>query len=347
MDEVMDLAAGSLLRAKLMPPQVSTDYLVRPQLEAALCANPHARVLLLAAPAGFGKTSALVALAQARECNGQAVAWLSLAPGDDEPSRFLLQLIEAISCLLPGFGAEALAYLQNTMRVPVSAVMESLLVDLAQLETPLLLVLDDLHLIQDTELLNALNRLIKFAPEGFTLAIGSRSQPALNLATLRAKDLLVEIGEQDLRLSKAEARDYLQRSGLQLDAVAFSALYSQTEGWVVGVHLASLLLRHQPQAAAQIADMGTDQVAVGAYLLRSVFEQLPADKQELLLALGVAQQLSGDLANALTGRHDGQQLLEELEAMQLFLLPLDRERQWYRFHNLFAEFLRSRLKERD
>ncbi|MFI8382333.1 LuxR C-terminal-related transcriptional regulator [Pseudomonas sp. NPDC079086] len=347
MDEVMDPAVGSLLRAKLMPPQASTDYLVRPQLESALSANQHARVLLLAAPAGFGKTSALVALAHAREQSGQAVAWLSLGPGDDEPSRFLLQLIEALSRLLPGFGAEALAYLQNTMRVPVSAVMESLLVDLSQLESPLLLVLDDLHLIQDAELLGALNRLIKFAPEAFTLAIGSRSQPALNLATLRAKDLLVEIGEQELRLSKAETRDYLQRCGLQLDAVAFSALYSQTEGWMVGVHLASLWLRHQPQAAAQIADMGTDQAAVGAYLLRGVFEQLPADKQELLLALGVAQQLSGDLANALTGRQDGQLLLEELEAMQLFLLPLDRERQWYRFHNLFAEFLRGRLKERD
>lgn len=347
MDEVMDPAAGSLLRAKLMPPQAVSDYLLRPQLEAALCANAHARVLLLAAPAGFGKTSALAALAHTRRQQGQRVAWLSLGPGDDEPSRFLLQLIEALSSALPDFGSEALAYLQNTMRVPVAAVMESLLAELVQLEVPVLLVLDDLHLIQDAELLGALNRLIKFAPDSFTLAIGSRSQPALNLATLRAKDLLVEIGEQELRLSKAETRDYLQRHGLQLDAVAFSALYSQTEGWMIGVHLASLWLRHQPQAAAQIADMGTDQAAVGSYLLRSVFEQLPAPKQDILLSLGVAQQLSGDLANALTGRHDGQHLLEELEAMQLFLLPLDRERQWYRFHNLFADFLRSRLKDRD
>ena len=324
MDDVMDPAAGSLLRAKLMPPQAVSDNLLRPQLEAALCANVHARVLLLAAPAGFGKTSALAALARLRKQQGQHVAWLSLGPGDDAPSRFLLQLIEALCSALPNFGGEALAYLQNTMRVPVAAVMESLLAELAQLEVPLLLVVDDLHLIQDAELLAALNRLIKFAPDSFTLAIGSRSQPALNLATLRAKDLLVEIGEQELRLSKAETRDYLQRSGLQLDAVAFSALYSQTEGWMVGVHLASLWLRHQPQAAAQIADMGTDQVAVGNYLLRSVFEQLPVQKQELLLALGIAQQLSGDLANALTGREDGQQLLEELEcetAWKTFQIP--------------------------
>src|SRR3990167_4361742 len=235
MDEVIDPAAGSLLRSKLIPPQASGEYLVRPRSEA-----------------------------------GSAVAWLSLGPGDDEPWRFLQQLVEALAPLVPGLGSEAQAYLQNTMRVPVSAVMESLLADLAQLEQPLLLVLDDLHLIQDRELLAALNRLIKFAPAAFTLAIGSRSQPALNLATLRAKGLLVEIGEQELRLSKAETRTYLERCGLHLDAVAFNALYNKTEGWMVGVHLASLWLRHQPQDSVQIAEMGTDQAAVGAYLLRSV-----------------------------------------------------------------------------
>ncbi|HEX5841797.1 MAG TPA: AAA family ATPase, partial [Pseudomonas sp.] len=184
MDEVIDPAAGSLLRSKLMPPQASAEYLHRPQLEEALSTNEHARVLLLAAPAGFGKTSALAALARARTDAGYAVAWLSLGPGDDEPARFLLQLIDALTPLVPGLGAEAQAYLQNTMGVPVSAVMESLLVDLAQLERPLLLVLDDLHLIQDAELIAALNRLIKFAPACFSLAIGSRSQPPLSLATL-------------------------------------------------------------------------------------------------------------------------------------------------------------------
>lgn len=347
LNDLPDQAADSLLRSKLTPPQASVDYLIRPQLDAAISANPHARVLLISAPAGFGKTSTLVALAQARQASGSQVAWLSLGAEDDEPARFLQQLVDALAPCIPGVGREAVAYLQNTMQVPVAAVMESLLVDLAQLDRPLLLVLDDLHLIQDSELITALNRLIKFAPPTLTLAIGSRSQPSLNLATLRAKGLLVEIGEQQLRLSKAETAAYLARAGLELDAVALGAIYSQTEGWMVAVHLASLWLRNQPQASMQLAEMGTDQAAVGAYLLRGVFEQLPADKQEQLLCLGVAQQLSGELAGALCGRTDGQVLLEELEALQLFLLPLDRERQWYRFHNLFADFLRGRLKERD
>lgn len=347
MDEVLDPAAGSLLRATFTSPQVSADYLPRPQVEALLDAQPHARLVLFSAPAGFGKSSALAALAAARQADGSAVAWLSLAAEDDEPARFFRQLLEALAPLLPGRGEAAVAYLHNTMCIPVPLVMECLLVDLAQLDRRVLLVLDDLHLIQDAQLLAALNRLIEFAPAGFTLAIGSRSLPALSLATLRAKGVLVEVGERDLRLSKEQTGDYLERRGLQLDAVALNALYRHTEGWMVGVHLASLWLRHQPAAGEPLLDLEADQAAVGDYLLRCVFEQLPTDQQERLLALGVAQQLSGDLANALTGRQDGRQLLEQLESMQLFLLPLDRERQWYRFHNLFADFLRARLKERE
>lgn len=347
MDEVIGPAAGSLQRSKLSPPQASTEYLLRPQVEAALSAHPHARLVLFSAPAGFGKTTALMVLAERHREAGGAVAWVSLSADDDDPVRFFQQLIDALGRALPGLGEDALGYLRNTMRVPVEAVMESLLAEMAQRSEPLLLVLDDLHLLQDPELLAALNRLAKLAPASFTLAIGSRSQPALSLATLRAKGMLLEFGADELRLNPEEVRSYLERSGLQLEPDALKALYSHTEGWMVGVHLASLWLRHHPQPAQRMAELGADQTAVGDYLLRSVFEQLPQARQEQLLALGIAQQLSGDLANALCGRQDGQQLLEELEAMQLFLLPLDRERQWYRFHNLFAEFLRARLKERD
>ncbi|MFZ3024371.1 LuxR C-terminal-related transcriptional regulator [Pseudomonas sp.] len=347
MDSVPQAAAGSLLRPKLTAPQAASDSLCRPQVLEALAGHPNARLVLFSAPAGSGKTTALVALAQARQARGSAVAWFSLASEDDDPARFFAQLIETLSAAIPGLGQDALGYLQNTMRVPVAAVMESLLVDLAHVQQPLLLVLDDLHLLQDRELFAALNRLVQLAPAGFTLALGSRSQPPLNLATWRAKGLLLEIGPDELRMTEGETRDYLDRLGLQLNDSALSELHSHTEGWMVGVHLASLWLRNQTQIPAHLPDIGAGQAAVGDYLLRSVFEQLPVDMQEVLLALGIARQLSGELASALTGRADGQALLERLEAMQLFLLPLDRERQWYRFHHLFAEFLQGRLRERD
>lgn len=347
MDLVLDPAAKNLQRFKLSLPQIPVDYLPRPQIEAALEGHTHARVLLFSAPAGFGKTCALAYLAERRLQAGGAVVWLSLGPEDDEPSRFFLQLIEALGAVAPGLGADAQGYLRNAPQVPVAVVMESLLADLARCARPLLLVLDDLHFICDPELIASLDRLARLAPEGFVLAIGSRARVPLRLATWRAHDLLLEIGPDELRLSREETRDYLASHGLELDDRALNALYAQTEGWMVGVQLNSLLLRHQPEGVQPSAPVGGDPVAVGDHLLRSVFEQLPVDMQEVLLSLGVASQLCGELANALTGRQDGQALLERLEAMQLFLLPLDRERQWYRFHNLFAEFLRARLKERD
>ncbi|WP_280286938.1 LuxR C-terminal-related transcriptional regulator [Pseudomonas sp. BN417] len=347
MDAVLNPAAGSHQRSKLVTPQASADYLPRPQVQAALAAHPHARLLLFSAPAGFGKTTALAALAEQRRAAGSAVAWFSLEAEDDDPARFYQQLIKTLGEAVPGLGDYARGYLQNTMQVPVNAVLESLLVDVARHSDPLLLVLDDLHLIKDPELYAALGRLVRLAPAGFSLAVGSRSLPPLSLATLRAKGWLLEIGLDELRLSAEETRDYLARSGLQLDDAVLAALHSHTEGWAIGVQLASLWLRHQPQAAEQMERLGSDQATVGQYLLASVFEQLPAELQDALLALGIASQLSGDLANALTGRHDGQALLEQLETMQLFLLPLDRERQWYRFHHLFADFLRGRLKASD
>ena len=348
MHVVPDPATEGLLRSKLSPPRAATGcYMARPRVDAAFAANPHARLVLFCAPAGFGKTTALVDFAACRQKNGVQVVWLSLASDDDDPSRFFQQLIDALDHVVPGLGQNALIYLCNPMGVPVAAVMESLLSDLARIQTPMLLVLDDLHLIRDCDLLAALNRMVKLAPANFMLAAGSRSMPALNLATLRAKGLLLELGTEELRLSPEEMGQYFEQAGVRLDAPALKSLYAHTEGWMVGVHLASLWLRNHPQPSAQMANLGADLQAVGDYLLHSVFEQLPAQRQDQLLALGVAQQLSGDLANTLTGRQDGQQLLEALESLQLFLLPLDRERQWYRFHNLFAEFLRARLRERD
>ena len=230
MDSVPQAAAGSLLRPKLTAPQAASDSLCRPQVLEALAGHPNARLVLFSAPAGSGKTTALVALAQARQARGSAVAWFSLASEDDDPARFFAQLIETLSAAIPGLGQDALGYLQNTMRVPVAAVMESLLVDLAHVQQPLLLVLDDLHLLQDRELFAALNRLVQLAPAGFTLALGSRSQPPLNLATWRAKGLLLEIGPDELRMTESETRDYLDRLGLQLNDSALSELHSHTEG---------------------------------------------------------------------------------------------------------------------
>nr|WP_242411241.1 LuxR C-terminal-related transcriptional regulator [Pseudomonas knackmussii] len=319
-----------------------------PQVQSALDRSKHFRVLLFSAPAGFGKSAALASLAAQREERGHHVVWISLESADDDPVRFCTRLTESLAAALPGVGADAQSYLQNTLRVPVVAVMESLLMDLARCEQPVLLVLDDFDRIGHEEILGGLNRLVQYAPPAFTLAIGSRSLPPLSLATWRAKGLLLEVGLEELRLSEEQTRDYFRRSGLELADECLRALYTQTEGWVIGVHLVSLWLRQQPSGTPlNLEALRGDQAAVGGYLLRAVFERLPDDIRSILLSLSVASRLNGDLANALTGRQDGQALLERLDSLQLFLLPLDRERQWYRFHQLFADFLRAHLRDRE
>ncbi|WP_374440417.1 LuxR C-terminal-related transcriptional regulator [Pseudomonas panipatensis] len=348
MDVVFPTAAGSVLRHRSTPPRMPADHLLRPRVQSALDRSSHYRVLLFSAPAGFGKTGALAALAVQREQQGHAVVWISLDSADDDPGRFCAKLSDALGAALPGAGEDAASYLQNTLRVPAVAVMESLLMDLAQSERPVLLVLDDLERISDAEIHSGLNRMVQYAPPGLTLAIGSRSSPPLNLATWRAKGLLLEVGLEELRLSEEQTREYLKRDGVELSDACLQALHAQTEGWVLGVQLLSLWLRQQPGGVPQdLQALRGDQTAVGDYLLRAVFQRLPQDIRDTLLSLSVASRLNGDLASALTGRQDGQALLAHLDSLQLFILPLDRERQWYRFHQLFADFLRAHLRELD
>ena len=345
MDAASDPCASDVARPTLSLPPASPGYLPRPRLQALFAANPHARLILLCAPAGFGKSTALGELVMARQQQGGLCAWLALGAADDDPARFLQRLIKALRTVLPGLGEDALGYLCNTMHTPVPAVVESLLADLSQLTERLLLVLDDFQ-VTDKHVLAGLARLIQLAPVGFTLALAARTQPALPLATLRAKGQLLEIGLEDLRLTRQETGEYLLHRGVQLDEAGVHRLHVQTEGWMIGVQLASLL-GQKPLASGLQTLPATDQAAVGEYLLCTVFEQLPGELQEALLSLGVASQLNGELASALTGREDGQALLERLEVMQLFVVPLDRERHWYRFHHLFADFLRSRLKSQN
>lgn len=341
-----DFIAGSLLRSRLTPPLVKADYLSRPRLHEALVHHPDARVVLIAAPAGFGKSSALAALAELKREQGWSVAWLSLEAGEDDPRTFWQMLIESVRQSLPHFGQDASEFLDNTISVPVAALVESLIMDLHHSEQPLLLVVDDLHVITDKATLDGLARLVQFAPAGVQLAFGSRELPPMPLATWRARHWMIELGQDDLRLSQEETRSYLKRHGGELDDKLLGKLTQQTEGWMVGVHLAGLWLGSEQAKGREVKAL-PEQEGMADYLLASVFEQLPADLQEAVLALSVASQINGDLANTLTGRTDGQALLEDLEAKQLFFVPLDRERHWYRFHHLFADFARKRLQSQN
>lgn len=315
---------------------------LRPRLQA-LADQPHAHLIVFCAPPGSGKTMALRGLMARRLASGHGVAWLSVEAADDKPPRFFRRLLRCLALSLPELAALADA---GEARTPEEWA-EGLLSVLAQRPQRLLLVLDDLHWVTHPGIHAALDVLVRSAPSGFTVAVGSRVQPPLSLATFRAKDCLLEFGAEELRLSLDELRDYLGHSGLCPDEQTLAGLHGRTEGWVTGVRLACHGSPRQSIAAHASVPFTVEHAAMGDYLRKALFERLTAGQQEALTALSVARRFNGELAGVLTGQDDGQPLLESLERSQTFLVPLDRERGWYRFHQSFAEFLQARLKATD
>lgn len=338
MDVVSDTAGGLAHPSWRFLPAVPDGYVLRPRLHRLLAEHANARLILLCAPTGSGKSSLLAELIASRQAKGSACAWLSLGASDADPHHFLSRLLHALRLQLPGLSI-ALPNGQAEHGLALGLVMDRLLIELGELRRPLLLVLDDWQLANPA-LLAAFNRFIQLAPAGLTVAIGCDHRPALNLAVLRAKGQLLEIGLDDLFLTLDEMRD-LPPAGVDEDAL--QTLHMLSEGWLAGVLLAGELLT-EPLPRAELASR---YAAALNELLCPLFEGLSLETQELLLVLGVPARLSGELVSALTGRGDGQAVLEDLESRQLFLIPLDRERRWYRFHRQFASFLQSRLRHSD
>jgi len=333
MDVVTDTAGGLAHPSWRFPPCVPDGYVLRPRLHRLLAEQANARLILLSAPAGSGKSSLLAELIACRQAQGSACVWLSLGAGDVEPRHFLTRLLQALRLQLPG-----LSLAPSSATTP-ARFLDCLLAELGELRRPLLLVLDDWQ-PACVELLTAFNRFIRLAPAGLTLAIACEHRPALNLAVLRAKGQLLQIGLDDLCLTREEMRDLAPADA---NEEAVQALHALTEGWLPGVLLAGEPLTEALPPAEAASRCARELEG----LLGPLFEGLAMETRELLLVLGVPARLSGELVGALTGRDDGQAVLEELEARQLFLVPLDRERRWYRFHRHFAGFLQSRLRRED
>lgn len=335
-----------------MVPQIPNGYLKRsflPRLIACLTHTSPVRLFLFSAPAGYGKTTALIALAQAYlEQEDHCIAWLPLSSEDNDSRFFFRRLAQALHEVNPLIGNELSRYLQqNVARMPIASMVDSLLNDLNIDLQPMLLVLDDLHLINNQDVLDAIGRLLNYAPSGIKVAIGARSQPSMGVATLRAKGLMIDVGLKEMQLSTEEIRAYFTNRGMIIDDRLLTELYEKTEGWMAGVHLGYLWLQQNQGNGAQVFFSNKGREALGRYLLNTVFEHLPEPMQQNLLLMSGATQLNASLVETLTGGRDGQALLEELEKAQLFLLPMDHERHWFRFHALFADFLHGYLSKQN
>jgi LuxR family maltose regulon positive regulatory protein len=338
-------AAGSardvLLAAKLRVPRLRPGFASRPRLLERLAEDMGRDLVLLCAAPGFGKTSLMADWARRRE---RPVGWLSLDAGDNDPVRFWRHVGAALDGAHPGVAARVAALLEDVQPASFEAVVTTLVNDLADASEEVVLVLDDYHLIQAPPVHGSLGLLLEHLPGSLRLVLASRADPPLPLARLRARGQLGELREQDLRFTPEEAAALLREAaGPEVPEAAVAALEGRTEGWVAGLQLAALSLRGHPDPVGFVATFSGSHRHVLDYLAEEVLDRQPGPMRTFLLQTSVLERLSGPLCDAVTGGTHSQQLLEEAEQANLFLIPLDEVRGWWRYHQLFADLLHARL----
>jgi LuxR family maltose regulon positive regulatory protein len=331
-----------ILTTKLYIPPPRSNAVPRTRLIACLNAGLHGKLTLIAAPAGFGKTtlvSAWVAL-----CD-QQVAWLSLDEGDSDPTRFLIYFVAALQTIVPTIGAGVLGVLQSPQPPPTESMLTALLNDIATLPDHVILVLDDYHILDAKPIDAALTFLLEHMPPQLHLVIATREDPQLPLARLRVRDQLTELRDMDLRFTPAEAAAFLTHvMGLNLSTEDIDALEARTEGWIAGLQLAALSLRGHHDATSFIRSFTGSSRFIIDYLAEEVLERQPERVRSFLLQTSILDRLHGPLCDAVSGQTGGSTRLEALEHGNFFVVPLDDQRHWYRYHHLFADVLATHLR---
>jgi len=336
-----------ILATKLYIPPARTQLVPRPRLIERMKEGLSSRrkLTLISAPAGFGKTTLV------REwivnCE-RPVAWLSLDEGDNENTRLLTYLIAALQTIVPNLGAEALRMVQSTQLPPIESVLTILLNEIAAIPDNIILVLDDYHVIEDKTVGNILTFLLEHLPPQMHLVVTTREDPNLPLARLRARDQLTGLRATDLRFTGSEAAEFLnQVMGLSLSAEDIAALEARTEGWIAGLQLAAISMQGHHDTSTFIKSLTGSHHFVLDYLIEEVLQQQPESVQSFLLRTSILDRMCGSLCDAVLfdSSASGQETLEYLERTNLFIIPLDNERHWYRYHHLFGSLLRQRLRQ--
>jgi LuxR family maltose regulon positive regulatory protein len=332
------------LGTKLVAPPRRQSAIDRSHLLDRLDAFVRLPLTLVCAPAGFGKTTLLTDwLARAP----LPAAWLAVDNADNDPTRFWTYVLAALRRVEPGLGAAALALLQARHGPPVDVVVSDLVHDLAALDQPLAFVIDDYHLIDTSTVHRGVAFLVDHLPSQVHLVIGTRVDPPLPLARLRARAQLGELRSTDLRLSSGETGRFLNNvMGVDLTAGQVAQLEARTEGWLAGLQLAALSMRGRTDLDAFVAAFTGSHRFIVDYLIEDVLEREPEAVQAFLHETSILDRLTAGLCDAVTARQDGQEMLDRAERENLFVVPLDDERRWYRYHHLFADALRQRLRRR-
>ena len=368
--------AAALLTTKLYMPPIRPELVPRPQLIELLNEGLHRRLILISAPAGFGKTTLISVWIKQ---SGIPTAWISLDEGDNDPARFLAYLVAALRTIEADIGKGALTALQSPQPPDSEALLTALINEINALPHRLILVLDDYHLLTAQAVHKALTFLLDHLPPQMQVVMATRADPPLSLARFRGRGQLIELRQSDLRFSLNEATSFLRQiMALELSSKDIAALTSRTEGWITGLQMAALALqaavpghKHDPNHTTSFvqAFTGSNRYILD-YLVEEVLQRQPENIQTFLVQTAILDRLTGPLCDAVLGTEDwrlhadagvvrsplsgiqhplsgppspSQQILELLDAANLFIVPLDNERRWYRYHRLFADLLRKRL----
>ncbi|HEX6936203.1 MAG TPA: LuxR C-terminal-related transcriptional regulator [Actinomycetes bacterium] len=336
---------AALLEGKYRIPGRQPNTVARPRLAERLSASSRSALTVLSAPAGFGKTTLLTEWLATVPADARSIAWLSLDHRDNDAARFWTYVVTAIQTAMDGVGSGALQVLASSSP-STEAALAALLNDLNGQSKDLLLVLDDYHLIEAPEVHDGMTFLLTHRPPQLHLVLATRVDPPLSLARMRARAQLIEVRAADLRFTNEEAAAYLNGPmGLGLSDGDVAALEGRTEGWIAALQLAALSITGRDDASAFIAGFAGDDRYIVDYLAEEVLARQPADVRDFLLTTSVLERLTGPLCDAVTGRDGGKASLVALERANLFLVPLDDRRQWYRYHHLFADVLQAHLLE--
>lgn len=331
---------------KLHLPKPRPDLVARPKFAARLDRGALAKLTLISAPTGFGKTSLVAQWLSSRTAHDRTVAWIALDQADDQPAAFWTQMLAALQVAAgPAFGEGILPLLESG-QPPTEGVLAAVVNELSASPSELDLVLDDYHVIEDHDIHDTMTFLLEHLPPQVHVLITTRADPPLPLARLRARGELVEIRAADLRFSADEASIYLNEvMGLGLGAQDVAALEERTEGWIAALQLAALSMEGRADIAEFVARFtGNDRYIVD-YLVEEVLQRLPAEIRTFLLDTCILDRLSVPLCDAVTERGDSKAMLGALEQRNLFVVPLDDQRRWYRYHHLFADVLQAHLED--
>jgi LuxR family transcriptional regulator, maltose regulon positive regulatory protein len=334
-----------MLLTKLHIPSAGNNIVHRSGLFENLNTGLSRKLILVSAPAGFGKTTVV---SDWIDQNKIPAAWFSLDNGDNDPVDFLTYIISGIQSIHSTFGQNILKLLNSPNKPSVESIAVMLINEIISIKQNFLLVLDDFHLIRSSEVLKLVSYLLEHIPGNIHLVILTRSDPALSVSRLRSQNQLVELRSSDLSFSANDISVLFNkklRLGLSVDDVY--SLESKTEGWIAGLQLTALSMKGREDISMFIKDLKGDNRYIMDYLMEEVLKIQTDDIKEFLLQTSILEQMSAPLCNAILNRNDSQFILEMLEVNNMFVIPLDDERNWYRYHHLFAQLLRQRLQARE